>query len=192
MARIGLKGLTYAPYTSGGDGSAVVYGTVVTAAGLMITADLSLEREDVSLYADDARQEHANGVTGGTMTLELADLSDALKKALLGYVENADGALTVIDAEAPYVGFGYITKQVKNGTASFVGYWINKIQFGTDSDSNSTKGENSEFRTESLTGSMLGVQLTSGGATEFYRTKSFATEAAAAAWVANKGVTPST
>lgn len=188
MARIGLKGLTYAPYTSGGEGSAIVYGTVVTKSGLMITADLSLEREDVSLYADDSRQEHANSVTGGTMTLELADLDDAMKTALLGWTANTDGALVVSDADAPYVGFGYTTKKIKGGTVSYVGYWIDKIQFGLDNDSNSTKGENSEFRTESLTGKMFGVSL-AAGSTEFYRTKSFETEAAAAAWVSNKGVT---
>ena len=190
MARIGLKGLTYAPYTSGGDGGAITYGTVVQKTGLMITADLTLEREDVSLYADDARQEHANSVTGGTMTLELADLDDTTKTALLGWATNSDGALVVSDADSPYVGFGYTAKKIKSGSTSYIGYWIDKIQFGLDSDSNSTKGENSEFRTESLTGKMFGVVLTSGGTTEYYRTKSFATEAAATAWVANKGVTP--
>lgn len=182
MARIGLKGLTYGTISTGGAGSAITYTGGATVANLMVKADVSIEREDVSLYADNGRVEHANGVTGGTITMELAALDDTLREKLLGYV-STNGELHVIDAESPYVGFGYITSEIKSGAKSYIGYWFHKVQFGTDTDSAETKGENTSFQTESLTGSIMGVQLSADGATEFYKTKSAETEAAVRTWL---------
>lgn len=183
MARIGLKGLTYAPITGGGDGSALTYSAGTTRAGLMMKADVTIEREDVKQFGDNAMVEHANGVTGGTIKLELTRLADTDKAALLGYTTATGNILKVVDADAPYVGFGYITKEIANGVISYIGYWYHKVQFGMDSDSAETKGENSAFQSVNLTGSIMGVQLTSGGAMEFYMTKSDATEAAIRTWL---------
>ena len=76
MARIGLKGLTCALFASGGAGSAVTYtaNSGITAANLMISADVSLNRDDAKLSADDHVVERVNGITGGTISLELASL----------------------------------------------------------------------------------------------------------------------
>ena len=182
MARIGLKGLTYAVLSTGGAGGAITYASGTSVANRMIGADVSIEREDVSLYADNGRVEHANGVTGGTITLELAAVDDTMREKMLGYVKT-DGVLHVSDVEAPYVGFGYITNEVLSGVSHYIGYWFHKVQFGTNSDSSHTKGENTEFQTENLTGSIMGVQLTSGGDTEFYMTKSGDTESAIRTWL---------
>ena len=53
MARIGLKGLTYATLSSGGSGSALVYTGGATHADMMISADVQMTRENVKLYADN-------------------------------------------------------------------------------------------------------------------------------------------
>ena len=185
MARIGLKGLTYAKVTGGGDGSAMQYTGGVAKTGLMRRAEVTVEREDVSQYGDDVRQEHANGVTGTSIALELTRADDAMKADLLGYVagSGSTGELTVVDAESPYVGFGYITSEVANGVKSFVGYWHYKVQFGMDADSAETKGENTAFQSVNLTGKGMGVQLSSGAASAFYITKSASTEAAIRTWL---------
>ena len=183
MARIGVKGLTYATVSSGGAGSAVVYTGGATVANLMVKADVSIDREDVSLYADNGRVEHANGVTGGSISLELAALNDTLKEKLLGYTKDTAGVLHVKDNEAPYVGFGYITKEITNGSESYIGYWFWKVQFGTDTDSAQTKGESTAFQTESLTGNIMGVQLDSGAAMEYYVTKSDSSESTVRTWL---------
>lgn len=183
MARIGLKSLTYATLSSGGDGAAAVYANGAMVNGKMIKADVSIEREDVSLYADNARVEHANGVTGGTINLELAGLDDTLREKLLGYTKNDDDELEVTDTESPNVGFGYVTCEINGGVKSYIGYWFWKVQFGTDSDSAETKGENSSFQTESLTGQIMGVNLTAGGTTKFYKTFADADEADVVAWL---------
>ena len=192
MARIGLKSMTYAVLSSGGAGSAAVYTDGTLVGNNMIKADVSIQREDVSLYADNGRVEHANGVTGGTITLELARLDDTMKENILGMYKDDSDVLHVIDADAPYVGFGYVTCEIANGVKSYIGYWFHKVQFGTDSDSAETKGENTTFQSESLTGSIMGVQLSSGGNTEFYQTFADSDEADVVAWLKScAGITTS-
>ena len=185
MARIGLKGLTYATISTGGEGSAVVYTGGAVKGDMMIRADVTLNHEDVKLYADNHAVESANGVVGGSIALELAKLPDDVKAALLGY-ETAGNVLTVTEDPAPYVGFGYIVGEIAGGVKSYIGYWFPKVQFGLDSDSASTKGENTEFNTNSLTGDILGVVTTTGGKAEFYYTDRETTEASVVTWLKSK------
>ena len=61
MARIGLKGLTYATLSGGGSGSACTYTGGATVADMLISADVTLTRDDVKLSADNHVVEGANG-----------------------------------------------------------------------------------------------------------------------------------
>lgn len=193
MAKIGIKCLTYAPYTSGGEGSAIVYGTGVQLNDYMIRADVSEERADVDFYADDHKIDTENSMTGVTLTLELANMTEALEKAMLGYVAESSTAgadLMITDASAPFVGCGFYRKERFKGAVSYKCYWVYKVQFNRDSDSTTTKGENLEFQTESVNGDAVGVQLTSAGPIVYYVTNRQDTEAGAVAWLKTKaGIT---
>ena len=189
MAKIGVKGLTYAPYTSGGDGSAVVYGTGVKLDDYMIRADITEERNDVPFYADDHKIDGENSMTGATLSLELANMTDALEKALLGYVpesETAGADLQVTDEAAPFVGIGFIKKERFKGTVTYKGYWFYKVQFSKDSDSVTTKGESVEFQTNTVSGNAVSVQLAASGKNIFYATTRQSTEAGARTWLNTK------
>ena len=189
MARIGLKGLTYATLSSGGSGSACVYTGGSTHADMMISADVQMTRENVKLYADNHAVESANGTTGGTISLELACLTDTVKSKLLGCVVSGN-VLTMTEDESPYVGFGYIVCEIASGTQSYKAYWYPKIQFGLDNDSARTKGEGTEFQTNTLTGEILGVVTTTGGKAEYYYTDTESTESAVRSWLNGKaGIT---
>jgi len=193
MAKIGLKCLTYAPYTSGGDGSSISYGTGVQLTDYMIRADVSEERQDAKFYADDHKIDSENSMTGATLSLELANLNNSLEEAFLGYVaeSSASGAdLLVTDAAAGFVGCGFYRKERFKGTVTYKCYWFYKVQFSKDSDSTNTKGENVDFQTETLTGDAMGVVLTSGGPTIYYATNRKDTESNAVAWLKTKaGIT---
>ena len=189
MARIGLKGLTTATISSGGAGSAVVYSGGTTVADLMISADVSLNTEDAKLSADNHVVERANGITGGTISLELANLPNTLKTKMLGYAVSSK-VLTVTGEAAPYVGFGYITSEIASGTKSYVAYWFPKVQFSMTDDSASTKGESTEFKTNSISGEIMSVVVTTGGSNEYYYTDTETTETAARTWLNGKaGIT---
>ena len=185
MARIGLKGLTYAKVSGGGAGSAVTYTGGATIPDLMIAANVTLNRQDVKQHADDHLVERDNGLMSATIALELARLPDQIKEDLLGYESGGSNTnvLTVVEDAAPYVGFGYITKEIDHGTVSYVGYWFYKVQFGLTDDNASTKGENTQFQSANLSGEAAGVQLTSGGKIAFYDINSASTEAAIRTWL---------
>jgi phi13 family phage major tail protein len=190
MAKIGLKCLTYAPYTSGGEGSSISYGTGVQLADYMIRADISEERDDAKFYADDHKIDVENSMTGATLNLELANMTDALEKAFLGYVSEstASGAdLLVTDAAAGFVGVGFYRKERFKGTVTYKCYWFYKVQFSKDSDSTNTKGENVDFQTETLNGDSLGVQLTANGNIIYYCICRKNSESDAVAWLKTKG-----
>ena len=186
MAKVGLKCLTYAPYVSGGDGGAITYGAGVQLADYMIRADITEERQDVPFYADDHKIDSENSMTGATLSLELANMTDDLEKAFLGYVaeSTASGAdLLITDAAAGFVGVGFYRKERFKGTVTYKCYWFYKVQFSKDSDSTTTKGENVDFQTESVSGDALGVQLTANGDTIYYRINRKSSESDAINWL---------
>ena len=189
MAKIGVKGLTYAPYSSGGEGSAVVYSTGAQPADYLVRVDVGEEREDVKFYADDHQIDQENALTGATLSLELANLTDDLEKAFLGYKaeSSASGAdLLITDAAAGFVGVGFYRKERFKGTVTYKCYWFYKVQFSKDSDSTNTKGENVDFQTETMSGDAMGVQLTSGGDVIYYCTCRKDTESNAVSWLKTK------
>jgi phi13 family phage major tail protein len=186
MAKIGIKGLTYAPYTSGGDGSEIVYGTGVQLADYMIRADVNEERSSTPFYADDHRIDSENEMTGISVSLELANFTDALDKAFLGHVDGTSSELNATDASAPFVGVGFYRKERFKGTVTYHAFWIYKAQFSKDGDSVQTKGESIDFQTEAISGSGMGVTLSSGGAVVYYSHSRQSTEAAAVSYLKGK------
>ncbi len=182
---IGVKGLTYAPYTSGGDGSAVVYGTGVKDDDKMVHVDQSEERADDKFIADNKVIDRYNGIISASVAIELARLSEDVRTKILGHVKNGS-VLSVTEDEAPFVGIGFIYWDRYKASNSFRAYWYHKVQFSEGSRSFNTKGENIEFQTESLEGEAMGVQLEADGKVTFYEYTEVATEAAARTWLNGK------
>jgi len=190
MAKIGIKGLTYAPYTSGGEGGAITYGTGAKLDDYMIRADLTEDRADVKFYADDHQIDAENSVTGVSVSLELSNLTDDLEKTLLGYAAGTGSELDVTADAAPFVGLGFIRKERFKGAITYHAYWIYKAQLSKESDTSSTKGDSVEFQTESISGNAMAVVLTSGGKDIFYSHLRGTTESAARTWLNGKaGIT---
>lgn len=185
MARVGLKGLTYATVSGGGAGSAVTYtaSSGKTVADLMIRANVSYNRSNAKQHADDHAIESDNSITGGTIELELADLANAQIADLLGFANATGDVQTYTGNEAPYVGVGYITKQIRAGVASFKGYWFYKVQFSLNNDNAETKAENTTFQSSTLSGEMLGVVQSASGPVDYLITKVASTESAIRSWL---------
>lgn len=185
MARVGLKGLTYARVSGGGAGSAVTYASSSgkTVADLMIRANVTYNRSNAKQHADDHAVESDNSITGGTVELELADLPNAQISDLLGYTVGTGDVITFTGEEAPYMGVGYITKQIRAGVASYKGFWFYKVQFGLNNDNAETKAENTTFQSSTLSGEMLGVVQSASGPVDYVITKVADTEAAIRTWL---------
>lgn len=185
MARVGLKGLTYATVSGGGAGSAVTYtaSSGKSVANLLITANVTFNRSNAKQYADDHAVESDNSITGGTIELELASLPGAQITDLLGYASATGNVIKYTGEESPYVGVGYITSEIQNGTKTYKGYWFYKVQFGLNNDNASTKAENVTFQSSTMTGEMLGVVQSSGGAVDYCITKTDTSETTIRTWL---------
>ena len=180
---IKVKGLTWAPYTSGGEGNAVVYGAGHAEKDLIVRVDQSEERGDVDFYADDHMIDHDNSVSGANVSVEAAKLTDDMLEQLVGMLKKTD-ALAMTADDAPYVGFGFIHGMIHCGVKTWRAYWYHKVQFSLGQRSFQTKGETIAYQTESLEGAAAAVQLTENGKDEFFdQSLELSSEAAARTWL---------
>lgn len=199
MAFIGMRHVVAATIATETPGAALTYdaGMVV---GKAIQGNLTWDRNDNPLYADDAIAENDNGATGGSIELVTDDLLDVVRAYLLGDEAISVGTGTSATTEyestdepAPYVGFGYMRVRVKNGVTSYQAVWYHKAQFGETNENAQTKGQTIEWQTPTLTGRIMGVNDNANGKIRFRRRATFDTAAAAMAWLdAKAGITATT
>ena len=199
MAFIGMRHVVAATIATETPGAALTYdaGMVV---GKAIQGNLTWDRNDNPLYADDAIAENDNGATGGSIELVTDDLLDVVRAYLLGDEAISVGTGTSATTEyestdepAPYVGFGYMRVRVKNGVTSYQAVWYHKAQFGETNENAKTKGQTIEWQTPTLTGRIMGVNDNADGKIHFRRRATFDNAAAAMAWLdAKAGITATT
>lgn len=151
MAKIGLKYPVCAKLGSTGTYSD---GTVIAKA---IKSDISIETNDVKLFADDEIAEFDTSFKQGKISLEVDDLSDTVYTMLLGHSKSTTTEeITCSDIDdAPYVGVGFYGRKVKDGVSSYRAVWFPKVKFAEPSDSNSTKGETVAFSTQTIEGTII-------------------------------------
>ena len=190
MAYIGLRHPVVAPITAETPGTGITYGTG-RVLGKAIAANVTYNRPDNPLYADDSIAENDNGITDGTVEFNADDLTNDDRAAVLGLVALQSsgqspaptGVYRLTDAAAPYVGFGYLRVRRKSGATTFEAFWFYKVQFAEESENAQTKGQQIEWGTPTLNGRFMGVQLDSSGAIAYRDNQLFTTEAAAVAWL---------
>jgi len=182
MAKVGLKYPVYAPATE--SGSTISYGTGAVLAKA-ISANIAITNNDVRLYADDAVAESDTSFASGTITIGIDDLYDTAKVALLDYIEGdtvdaliGSKELSVGTASPAYVGFGFYGKVVRNKVPYWRAIWLKKVQFAEPSDELQTKGENIEFGTVELEGTIM---MAADG--KWKEEATFSTEEGAKAWL---------
>ena len=150
MAQIGLKNFHYALITEDDEGNET-YGTPVRLAKA-ISADLSVESDDNTLYADDGADVTIREFQSGTITLGINDLGTAVAAALLGARIDANGVLISSGEDTPpAVALGFQSRSAKGGDRFF---WFYRVTFGIPGQTLNTKGESVEFSTPSIEGTI--------------------------------------
>ena len=183
MAVIGIRYPIWSPYVSGGEGEAIEYGAPVTSDEI-IEANITWTRNANVLYASDRAVETDNSITGGKISLNLDDVSQTLSTSMLGVI-GAGSPVTYEDADvaAPHGGFGYIRVKRKSGVTSYEAYWIHDCQFVLTEETSVTRGENIDWQTPKLEGTIFGVDLDGSGTFKFRKMQIFTTEALARAYL---------
>ena len=148
MATIGLDSLFYAPITEANDGSET-YGTPVKLAKAM-TAELSVEVNEATLYADDAAAEVVKEFKNGTLTLGVDDIGASSASALTGAQIDDNGVVVSASENTPEpVAIGFRARKSK-GTYKY--FWLYRVIFGIPATNLTTKGDGITFSTPTIEG----------------------------------------
>ena len=188
MAFVGLLYAVAAPIQTEADGQAITYGKGQVIGGMM-TAEISYTRNSNPLYADDRVMEEDNSITGGTIKMGVDDVNDDARVMMLGDVKEGDAGEEVYHEtgeSAPYVGTGYIRVRRKDNMTNYIAYWVHKAIFGIGTESAKTKGQNIEWQTPTLEGSIMGVKNNAALQTRFRERRTFTKESEARAWLNKK------
>lgn len=151
MATIGLDNLFYSKITEDENGNET-YGTPVKLAKA-ISADISVELNEASLFADDAEAESIKAFKSGKLSLGVDDIGVEAAEDLTGASTDDNGVLvSTSDDLAPYVAVGFRALRA-NGKYRY--FWLYRVKFATPSTSLATKGDSIAFQTPSIEGTIM-------------------------------------
>ena len=137
MATIGLDKLFYAKITEDEDGDET-YATPVPLAKAM-TAELSVELAEATLYADDGAAEIVKEFQSGTLALGVADIGPAVAEDLTGAkIDNNKVLISASEDGGDPVAVGFRAKKA-NGKYRY--FWLYRVKFGIPATNLTTKGE---------------------------------------------------
>lgn len=151
MATIGLDKLFYAKITEDDNGDET-YASPMQMAKAM-SADLSVELAEATLYADDGAAEIVKEFKSGTLSLGVDDIGAAVASDLTGANIDANGVVisTSEDGGDP-VAVGFRAKKA-NGKYKY--YWLYRVKFGIPATNLATKGDSITFSTPTIEGTIL-------------------------------------
>ena len=151
MATIGLDKLYYAKITEAANGEESYEKPVQLAKAM--SADLSVELAEATLYADDGAAEIVKEFKSGKLTLGVDDIGSTVASDLTGSTIDANGVIvsTSEDGGTP-VAVGFRAKKA-NGKYRY--FWLYRVIFGIPSTNLATKGDSITFSTPTIEGTVL-------------------------------------
>ena len=151
MATIGLDMLYFAPITEDENGEET-YGTPAKLAKAM-TADLSVELAEATLYADDGASEIVKEFKSGTLSLGIDDIGNSIASVLTGAtIDSNNVVISASEDGGNPVAIGFRAKK-SNGKYRY--FWLYRVKFGIPSTSLATKGDSITFSTPTIEGTVL-------------------------------------
>lgn len=151
MATIGLDRLYYAKITEN-DAGEENYGTPEQLAKA-ISADLSVELAEATLYADDGASEIVKEFKSGTLSLGIDDIGSTAASDLTGATIDKNKVLISASEDGgDPVAVGFRAKK-SNGKYKY--YWLYRVKFGIPATNLATKGDSITFSTPTIEGTIL-------------------------------------
>lgn len=166
--------------------------------GAAMTANIELRNAEGRLYAESALSEFMRKATGGTISLGVKYMTDAVQQLLFGmtaksrsvsYTAGSPATTTTTtvsgvsinaNTEGQYVGVAFYSPDIRDSVVKYFCCFIPKALFGPPSLSLQTAGENIVFQTPVTTGEFL---ASDGADKEIIETAVCDSEDAAKAWV---------
>ena len=151
MATIGLDMLYYAKITEDENGNET-YGLPKKLAKAM-SAELSVELAEATLYADDGAAEIVKEFKNGTLSLGVDDIGNEVASDLTGAtIDKNNVVISSSEDGGEPVAIGFRAKKSNNKYRYF---WLYRVKFGIPSTSLATKGDSITFSTPTIEGTIL-------------------------------------
>ena len=151
MATIGLDKLYYAKITEDKDGNETYASPVQLAKA--ISADLSVELAEATLYADDGAAEIVKEFKSGTLSLGVDDLGGTVASDLTGSTIDSNGVvISAAEDGGDPVAIGFRAKK-SNGKYRY--FWLYREKFGIPATALATKGDSITFNTPTIEGTIM-------------------------------------
>lgn len=173
MPQIGLKGIKVATYTYNSSNSTITYGTPASAGGAM-TVNLELRFAEGRLYAEDALAEYVRRALGGTLSIGVKYIPEAVQKTLFGLsdksrsvtISGTTSSITSLQTTksslGSEVGVAFYAPDIVDGAEKFTCVFIPRARFGEPSMTLQTMGETINFATPTTTGEFLADHSSAG------------------------------
>ena len=151
MATIGLDKLYYSKITEDKDGNETYANPVQLAKA--ISADLSVELAEATLYADDGAAEIVKEFKSGTLSLGVDDLGGTVASDLTGSTIDSNGVvISAAEDGGDPVAIGFRAKK-SNGKYRY--FWLYRVKFGIPATALATKGDSITFNTPTIEGTIM-------------------------------------
>lgn len=151
MSTIGLDSLYYAKITEDTNGDET-YSSPIKLAKAM-TAELSVELAEATLFADDGASEIVKEFKSGTISLGIDDIGVTAAQDLTGAkIDNNHVVVSTSDDSREPVAIGFRAKK-SNGKYRY--YWLYRVKFGIPGASLQTKGDSITFSTPTIEGTVM-------------------------------------
>ena len=151
MATIGLDSLFYAPITIGANDEET-YGTPARLAKAM-QADITINRNEATLYADDGTAEKVDEFKDGTISLGIDDIGAETAVALLGVTVDSNGV--IVSTTEDNGGYHAVGFRAMKANGKYRYFWLYKVKFAVPSQNMQTKGDSISFSTPTIEGTIL-------------------------------------
>lgn len=151
MSTIGLDSLYYAKITEDANGDET-YSSPIKLAKAM-TAELSVELAEATLFADDGASEIVKEFKSGTISLGIDDIGVTAAQDLTGAkIDNNHVVVSTSDDSCEPVAIGFRAKK-SNGKYRY--YWLYRVKFGIPGASLQTKGDSITFSSPTIEGTVM-------------------------------------
>ena len=151
MATLGLDSLYYAKITEDANGDET-YSFPIKLAKAM-TAELSVELAEATLFADDGASEIVKEFKSGMISLGIDDIGVTAAQDLTGAkIDNNHVVVSTSDDSCEPVAIGFRAKK-SNGKYRY--YWLYRVKFGIPGASLQTKGDSITFSTPTIEGTVM-------------------------------------
>lgn len=158
MAKVGISNLHYAVMSTEDSASGnPVYGTIKKPTTGLINVDITVNSATADLYADNILWEHEANFSNAEMQCSVADLPMDMQADLLGHTYDSTNKTLVKNANdaAPYVAVGFEFAMTKGKKLAV---WMMKGKYSPVSMNGQTRGENTEYGTNELTGTFTALK----------------------------------